>query len=761
MLFFQIENDDHNINNSIKSSWYPYTISIYDDQSSIDEYAPKINIEGKPRRPQKLPKSFIRPRYYFTELGIRERLFMGVLTSQEYLHSRGVVFNKTIGHLVEKIRYFISIGEGAKKPNITLSGIVGFTDTRSVLKPFHVIKYITDNYLEDYDYYYIVKDKSYINGRKLMNFIDNISVSSDIYSGIPSKYNNNYCSLDAGILLSNSMVRKLKTNLDWCVKNTYSVSDDINFGRCVNHATKLTCSMRVNEVIFNGKQLPWNFNFNQHSTKAKEDHKKFHDELINSISVYPIVHDHSIIYRINSYFLINELKKVEDMIELLRKKIITSSYFGPNNNIKKNIVSWPVGNWHGNKSPGRFDILRWNYFNETHIFMQTDFENSRQLIGITRLDIDRVLQTAIDKINVDYKNELKFNKLINGYLKFDASRGMDYILDLSLINANNKLSYNKQILKRMHINKPLGKVDILPVPYVTENTRINIILIVHLSSINNAVKFMENYVEVCMEKRDKTSLMLVLIYNKESPSKGSDDIYGKIKTYALNFTDQYKRIQSKISWLSIRLPSISSNVIKSDPPFKIAVADLVVQKFSSESLLLFVQTDAILTTEYLNRIRMNTISQWQIYCPIPFVEFHPDLAYADELKKINIDLNRNHGRYDELNYESISFYKIDYQTMRKMNEDYIPITHGDKDIPNKMTIMSDKNVIHSIYELFIFYGKLHVFRAVEPALKIHHNVINCTDELNEYIRQKCVLSNSRQIGHRGQLAKLIKEYHES
>lgn len=158
---------------------------------------------------------------------------------------------------------------------------------------------------------------------------------------------------------------------------------------------------------------------------------------------------------------------------------------------------------------------------------------------------------------------------------------------------------------------------------------------------------------------------------------------------------------------------------------------------------------------------MNTISQWQIYCPIPFVEFHPDLAYVDELKKINIDLNRNHGRYDELNYESISFYKIDYQTMRKMNEEYIPIIHGDKDIPNKMTTMSDKNIIHSIYELFIFYGKLHVFRAVEPALKIHHNVINCTDELNEYIRQKCILSNSRQIGHRGQLAKLIKEYHES
>ena len=122
-------------------------------QDELDEYEPKININNKPQQAQKVSKTLIRPRYYSTELGIREKLFIGVITSQQYLHSRDTAINKTVAHIVDKVRYFISIPEGTK-PNVTLPGIVGFTDTRSILKPFHTMKYIIDNYLEDYDYYF-------------------------------------------------------------------------------------------------------------------------------------------------------------------------------------------------------------------------------------------------------------------------------------------------------------------------------------------------------------------------------------------------------------------------------------------------------------------------------------------------------------------------------------------------------------------------------------------------------------------------------
>lgn len=192
LLLIPIDIDkQHNIEESIEHS-----SNILED---IDPYEPKVNIDGKPQQIQKIQKTLIRPRYYSTELGIREKLFIGIITDREHLYSRGIALNKTVAHVVDKIRYFISIPEGAK-PNVSFPGIVGFTDTRKILKPFHAIKYIIDNYLENYDYYFLIKDVSYINVRGLIEFINKISVSQNVHIGVQSDIDT-YCSLGKNLYL--------------------------------------------------------------------------------------------------------------------------------------------------------------------------------------------------------------------------------------------------------------------------------------------------------------------------------------------------------------------------------------------------------------------------------------------------------------------------------------------------------------------------------------------------------------------------------
>ena len=64
---------------------------------------------------------------------------------------------------------------------------------------------------------------------------------------------------------------------------------------------------------------------------------------------------------------------------------------------------------------------------------------------------------------------------------------------------------------------------------------------------------------------------------------------------------------------------------------------------------------------------MNTISQWQVFSPIPFVQYHPDIIYFDEsAKHVEFDILHNHGRYDEYNYDSVSFYTKDYMAGRQI-----------------------------------------------------------------------------------------------
>ncbi|XP_066589072.1 chondroitin sulfate synthase 2 isoform X2 [Prorops nasuta] len=688
-------------------------------QYDIDEYEPRINNDNKPRIAQKVPKAFIRPRYYSTELGIREKLFVGVLTSSEYLHK-------------------------GTKPNVSLPGIVGFTDTRSILKPFHAMKYIIDNYLEDFDYYLLIKDMTYINARRLINFVSKISVSQDIHVGAFSEFPQ-YCSLESGVLLSNSVVKGMKNNLDWCVKNTYSDSDDVNFGRCIMYSTSVACSNKVQGQTYHVIKLAPTFNFEE---DLKELIKK--NALKDSLTIYTI-YDHLTMYKLHSYFTAVEAMAVQEKIFKLRSSMIEGAKLSA---LNYQNTSWPIGNQAGSKPMGRFDVLRWTYFNETHMFLETDFINLKEMQGDKKSDINYIMDVAINNIQYKYKNMLQFKKLINGYQRFDVSRGVDYILDLSFIEK----STNREIKKRVEICKPLGKVEILPVPYVTENTRINMILVIEPSRKQDALDFMENYANSCMQNKYKTFLMVVLLYSPDSPSKGKEDLYYEIKQFALSLTENYKKDLSKVTWLSIRLPTPITS-IELEPMLQIAVADLVVRKFSSDSLILFVETRMNIKLDYLNRVRMNTISQYQVFSPIPFVEFHPDIAYMNEASRVEVDINRNYGQYDQFNYNNVAFYTKDYTAMRKTVEANIPLIRSDKDILQLLKY-SKHNAITSLFEMFVSFSDLHSFRAVEPALKIRYKELNC-GHFADKISQTCAKQKSTHLGQRGQLAKLILDYNQS
>ncbi|XP_070159253.1 chondroitin sulfate synthase 2 [Polyergus mexicanus] len=707
----------------------------------IDPYEPRINTDSKPQPMQKGKKTFVRPRYYSTELGIREKLFVGIITSREYLHSRDIALNKTIAHIVDKIRYFISIPEGTK-PNVSFPGIVGFTDTRSILKPFHAMKYIIDNYVESYDYYFLTKDVSYVNARGLVEFVNKISVSQNVHIGAPSEIDT-YCSLESGILLSNSIIQEIKNNLDWCVKNAYSDSDNINVGRCILHSTSIPCSNRIQGQNFTLTQLKSTFNFEKDFAQLANQ-----NEFQNSLSIYPI-YDHMLIYKLNMYFAAINSIKIHKSITDIRKVISATAHLGPPN---QHNVSWPIGNQPGNKPLGRFDILRWSYFNESHVFFETDFVNIQELRGDAKSDVDYVINAVTNNIINKYDSKLNFKKLLNGYQKFDASRGMDYILDI----AFNEVATGKEVRKRIEVCKPLGKVEIIPVPYVTENTRINIIITVDINKKQDALSFMEHYAQDCMEKKYKTFLMMVLLYNFDSPSKSRSDIFYEVKRNIIMLNEKYKKNQSRITWLSIRLPNNVTS-IDLNPMLRIAVTDLCAKKFSSESLVLLVEARTKLKIDYLNRVRMNTISRYQIFSPIPFIEFHPDIIYVEEAAPNEVDVNSNYGKYDEQNYNNIAFYIRDYNAMRQTVEMSIPLARSDKDIATLLKL-SKHSPITSLFEMYVSFSDMHVFRAVEPTLKIKYKDINCNDASNDSIYKNCLKLRNNYLGKRSQLARLILDY---
>lgn len=222
-----------------------------------EDFEPKLNLANKPLAAKKPSKSIIRPRYYSSELGIREKLFVGVLSSKDNIKTFATAFNKTTAHLVNRIKFFINADN--VKTNYVLKNIVGFTDTRINLRPFHVLKYIADNYLDDFDYFLLVPDTAYVDARELKKLVSQISITFDVYMGRPLEplYSNSndqeeqgYCDLSAGIILSSSVIRKIRTNLDWCVRNAATSSHSLTIGKCVKYSTKINGCQRSFQVNF-------------------------------------------------------------------------------------------------------------------------------------------------------------------------------------------------------------------------------------------------------------------------------------------------------------------------------------------------------------------------------------------------------------------------------------------------------------------------------------------------------------------------------
>uniref|UniRef100_A0A1L8E3H9 Hexosyltransferase n=1 Tax=Nyssomyia neivai TaxID=330878 RepID=A0A1L8E3H9_9DIPT len=685
-----------------------------------EDFEPQLNFAQKPMSAKKATKNIIRPRYFSSELGIREKVFIGVMSAQNEIDTLATAFNKTVAHLVNKIKFFINADN--VKSNFKLKNIVGFTDTREHLRPFHILKYIADNYLDDYDYFVLTPDTTYIDARVLRNKLSHISISFDIYLGskmrtedIESEADANYCDLDAGIVLSSSVIRKIRSNLDWCVRNAATQLHSLNIGRCVKYSTKIDqCqtawqSIDVTSYRFNSvRKIYRDFHF-------LKDESKFN----KAITIFPLTISDDF-YRLHIYFsrlhletAIVNLAKLETNATEISKGII-------NNDILE--IRWPLGVPPSSIPDTRHDLLTWTMLNETHSFLHDAEHNVTPLTALDAKDFFKILNHTLQRAAVTYIERLEFLSVHTAYRRFDPVRGMDYRILLRFLDTRTR----QTTLKAFEIMKPLGMVEIIPSPYVTESTRIAILLPTFEHQVEESLNFLDRYEKICMENLDNTFLMLVFLYGTETPNKGDQDVFARLKNRAIDLSDKFKADGSRIAWVSIRLPNeftkpfnmddlALSSTYGQDEILSLAVTDLALRKIGLDSLVLVASCSMLFKPDFLNRVRMNTIQGFQVYSAIGFM-LYPCQWTGICKECVSCDVSQSLGYFDRENFDVISFYSRDYVEARKMLDSSVPIIRTDKDILQLLN-RADKNV-NSIMDMFIRSGSsIHVLRAVEPNLK--------------------------------------------
>ncbi|XP_070565705.1 chondroitin sulfate synthase 2-like [Ptychodera flava] len=682
-----------------------------------DDFEPVLMTKDNPPEKKVEKTRLVRTRYISSELGIKEKLFVAVVATRQLVNenSLSVALNKTLAHYVSKLVFFTNIRPATTPTGLT---VVTFPDTQPITQMFHTWHYIYEHFGNDYDWFLMMQDDTYTYGERLMDFMNHISIGRDAYIGLPqhdADMDITYCQSEPGFIISRNLLLKFGSHIEECMSQSWANLPDLELGHCIDLHTKVQCSDLFCDSVFR--------TFNLHHKKPTADTLK-EKNLKDALTVYP-ASDPPSVYLLHRHFSELELRRTYDQIQDLQQSIKNVSQYMPGG---EESLTWPIGYPPPYKPTSRFDVLVWEYFTETHLFGGSDHDPKKPLGGADKDDVNEIISVAVERFNEKYNNAFTYFGLINGYRRFDPTRGMEYTLDLAL----KKVADNTFVHKRCNLLRPLSKVEIVPMPYVTESSRVVIVIPIQVHDRDQFKIFMEGYSQVCLETNDNTALLTIFMYQPADANKMTEsDVFTEQKALISSYERKFQG--SQLPWVSIQI----------HVPSPFAIMEVASSKFPENTLFFLSSVDLILSAEFLNRCRMNSIQGWQVFFPMPFSLYDSSIVHRDSTKSEadKMEVLKDNGHFDMYMYEFAGFYNSDYMKALKSWKEKAS---------SQDAMISDTDFFNMFLD-----SKIHVFHAVEPSLKRMYRPRVCSPVQSEDYYKRCQQSNAENMGSRSHLAKYL------
>lgn len=351
--------------------------------------------------------------------------------------------------------------------------------------------------------------------------------------------------------------------------------------------------------------------------------------------------------------------------------------------------------------------------------------------------------------------QYQFKRLLNGYKQFDPTRGSAYVLDLLLFDS----TFNVNVHKRLNLMRPLGHVEIIPMPYVTESQKINLVVTFSVDTdAQNIVRFFSNYEKFVLQVKEianKMSLYVVYAITNNAMFRDREfKMYVTVGEQIKELTKKYSSLiktTSRIFEINVQLEKLS--LLYSEGYRQVSVLEQISQNVTIDGLILMVSPCAEMKLEFFNRVRLNTIKNKQVFFPIPFSQYMPNIIYPANATDVEeVEINKNYGHFNTYSYEFFSFYNSDYQFTRANYARTLNLT------TNKIN-MAD--YVNDAYDLFMTNANLYVLRATDQALKCRWSLNeNCYyEKKTQDERERCLKQLETGLGTKAQLAMhLMKNY---
>lgn len=241
-------------------------------------------------------------------------------------------------------------------------------------------------------------------------------------------------------------------------------------------------------------------------------------------------------------------------------------------------------------------------------------------------------------------------------------------------------------------------------------------------------RFLKNFENVCLRNsgttlsghtREQVSLM-VMYFAEQSPEKEQKALFTQLK-------EKYPGV--KMKWINM------------EGRFSRALALTVgAAQHGKSSLLFFCDVDLEFNAGFLSRCRGNTIKSKQVYYPIVFSQFAPEIAFRNEHRPNNsFHYTEDAGFWREYAFGITCQYREDFDII------------GGFDTTIQGWGMEDVD----LYDRYVSSERHTIFRAPDPGLVHIYHEVSCDKKLAEKQLNMCYASKAQTYGSQRKLYEVL------
>ncbi|CAG2159775.1 unnamed protein product [Oppiella nova] len=556
-------------------------------------------------------------------------ILIGVMTAQKYLDSRALSIYKTWAQSLNGNIIFFSSSSSKSSYGIPLVPLPTVDDSYPPQKKsFLMFKFMSDHFLDKFEYFMRADDDVYINTDRLERFLRSVNSSRPQFigqAGVGNKEefgrlsldsDENFCMGGPGVVVSRATLELLSKNIHYCLKHLYSTHEDVEIGRCVRRSAGIPCTWSYEmQKIFHHNSS------HEESIKAETISSK---QLSKAITVHPIKRPDTM-KALHLYFQNKEHQKLRHKLNQLYRMVFKTSHllnisvdeFLNNLNQKYSKSSLLGQSIDFNSLSKRDSYIPWDFISH-NLYSATNINPKRHVESHISRSIDNNIQDIMSLINRRSKQKgrtMEYKNLFYGYMRVDPMVGIEYILDLLMVYRRYRgRKMTIPVRRHAYAVQTFSQIQIRETESYESSQVVNII--VPLSGrIEAFQRFVENFKEV--QTKDKYISLAVVLFPDSAQS--------------LNQTNAILNEVQK-SGIDVRVGQLGGFFSRA------AALQRGSAMFSKDSLLLFLDVDMHFTDEVIARVRLNTIQTKQIYFPIIFIHIYHDIHCDHSLTSIQYEM---------------------------------------------------------------------------------------------------------------------------